>query len=932
VEGRDATGDNRCFPPGATEGARAIRAGGRKSPGRTPRGTLPDIMTETGELIPKGPESRIQPRLIEREMKESYLTYALSVIHSRALPDVRDGLKPSQRRIMVAMNDLNLTPRAKYRKCAKIAGDTSGNYHPHGESVIYPTLVRLAQDFSLRYPLIDGQGNFGSIDGDPPAAMRYTESRMSGIAVEMMADLEKETVDFEPNYDETRTQPTVLPSRFPNLLCNGSDGIAVGMATSLPPHNLREICAALRAVLDDPRISILDLVGIVKGPDFPTGGIIMGRRGILQAYSTGRGLLRVRARYEVEERGQKQQIVVGEIPFQIKKTAIIDKIVEVVKDGRITGIADVRDESDRDGIRLVIELKRGEDPQVVVNQLFKFTPLQTTQSIINLAIGDRQPRTLGLRSLLDAYLDHRRDVIRRRTRFLLNKAEERKHIVDGLRIAVDNIDRVIAIIRAARDRDDAKGRLGVEFGLSERQSQAIVDMRLGSLTGLEREKLEAEHAKLVAEITDLNDILAREERVTTIIREDLADLEKRYGDDRRTEICDEEVDADFDMGDLITEDLAVVTLSRDGYVKRVPLDTYRAQGRGGRGVRGSEAKEGDVLKSLFVASTHDYLLYFSNFGQVFWLKAYNLPEAGRASKGRAIANLLPLREGELVSHVLRVQEFEKDAYVVFATRTGKIKKTALEAYSRPKKGGIRAILLEEGDEVVGVSIARPGDTIVIGSRGGRAIRFDEKAARAMGRTSYGVRGIRLRGDDAVVGMVVAEGGADLLTASQNGYGKRTPIEDYPIKGRGGQGVISIKVTGRNGPVVGLRLCRAGDDAIFITESGMVVRTPIADISRIGRNTQGVRLVNLKESDRLVSFEAISEDDLERFAIEESATIPRPAAREEAFVRDSDSTNGADVEDDDESEDLEEEPEEELEDEDEDEDDESDDEADDEDEE
>ncbi len=681
------------------------------------------------------------------------------------------------------------------------------------------------------------------------------------------------------------------------------------MATSLPPHNLLEICAALRAVLDDSRISILELASIVKGPDFPTGGIIMGRRGILQAYSTGRGLLRVRARHAVEERGAKQQLVVTEIPFQIKKTAIIEKIVEVVKDGRITGISDVRDESDRDGIRLVIELKRGEDPQVVVNQLFKFTPLQTTQSIINLAISDRQPRTLTLRALLDAYLEHRSEVIRARTRFLLRKAEERKHIVDGLRIAVDHIDRVIELIRAARDRDDAKARLGAEFGLSERQGQAIVDMRLGSLTGLEREKLAAEFAKLLSEITDLSDILAREERVTAIIREDLDELEKRYGDERRTEISEEEVDADFDMGDLITEDLMVVTLSRDGYVKRVALDTYRAQGRGGRGIRGSEAKEGDVLKSLFVASTHDYLLYFSNFGQVFWLKAYNLPEAGRNSKGRAIANLLPLREGELVSHVLRVPEFEKDAYVVFSTRTGRIKKTALEAYSRPKKGGIRAILLEEGDEVVGVSIARPGDTIVLGSRGGRAIRFDEAAARAMGRTSYGVRGIRLRGDDAVVGMVVAEVGADLLTACQNGYGKRTAIEEYPIKGRGGQGVISIKVTGRNGPVVGLRLCRDGDDAIFITESGMVVRTSIADISRIGRNTQGVRLVNLKESDRLVSFEAVSEDDLERFAIEEGASTPRSEVREETFVRVSD-TPGEDETEDEEEEDLEDEPEEE----------------------
>ena len=853
-------------------------------------------MTETEELTAPPPEGggRITPRRIEREMKESYLTYALSVIHSRALPDVRDGLKPSQRRILVAMNDLNLGPRSKYRKCAKIAGDTSGNYHPHGESVIYPTLVRLAQDFSLRYPLVDGQGNFGSIDGDPPAAMRYTEARMAGMAMEMMADLDKETVDLEANYDETRMQPTVLPSRFPNLLCNGSDGIAVGMATSLPPHNLREICAALRAVLDDPAISVMDLIQIVKGPDFPTGGIIMGRRGIVQAYSTGRGLVRVRARYTVEDKkNNRQQIVVSEVPYQVKKTAIIDKIVDVVKDGRITGISDVRDESDRDGIRLVIELKKGEDPQVVANQLFKFTPMQTTQSIINLAIVDRQPRTLPLRSLLDAYLEHRRETLRRRTQYLLRKAEERKHIVDGLRIAVGNIDRVIEIIRAADSRETAKAELSVEFGLSDRQTQAIVDMRLGSLTGLEREKLEAEHAKLVEEITDLNDILNREERVTAIIREDLDDLEKRYGDDRRSEISDEEIDTDFDLADLITEDLAVVTLSRDGYVKRVALETYRAQARGGRGVRGSDSKEGDVLKSLFVTSTHDYLLYFSNFGQVFWLKAYSIPEASRYSKGRAIANLLKLREGESIQHVLRVPEFEKEAYVVFATRRGIVKKTSLEAYSRPKKGGIRAILLEEGDAVVGVSIARPGDTIVICSASGRAVRFDEAAARAMGRTSRGVRGIRLKDEDTVVGMVVAEAGADLVTATQHGYGKRTPVEDYPIHGRGGQGVISIKATTRNGPVVAARLGREGDDAMFITESGMIVRTPLGEISSIGRNTQGVRLINLKDSDSLVSFEVVSESDLERFAENESdeSTTQVEASPPDAQVEGSDELGG-----------------------------------------
>jgi len=811
------------------------------------------------------PDERITSRLIEREMKESYLTYAMSVIHSRALPDVRDGLKPSQRRILVAMNDLNLSPRSKYRKCAKVAGDTSGNYHPHGESVIYPTLVRMAQEFSLRYPLVDGQGNFGSIDGDPPAAMRYTEARLAQSAVEMMADLEKETVDLEPNYDETRTQPTVLPGRFPNLLCNGSDGIAVGMATSLPPHNLGEVCSALNAMLDDENITDQTLLSIVKGPDFPTGGVIMGRRGIMQAYTTGRGLVRVRGKYHVEESKNRERIVISEIPYQVKKTSIIDKIVEVVKDGRVTAISDVRDESDRDGIRLVIELKRGEDAQIVVNQLFKFTPLQTTYSIINLAIDQGQPRTLPIRALLSAYLRHRREVIERRTRYLLRKAEERKHIVDGLRIAVGNIDRVIAIIRASSDRDEAKAGLQAEFALSLRQSQAIVDMRLGNLTGLELEKLEAEHAELVAIIADLMDILDRAERVTALIREDIEDINKRFGDARRTEISDEEIDVGIDIADLIAEDLTVVTFSRDGYVKRVMFETYRAQARGGRGVRGSESKEGDVLKSLFVASTHDFLLCFSNFGQVFWLKVYNLPDSSRASKGRAISNLLPLREGERIDHVLRVPEFDNERSIVFSTRKGIIKKTKLEAYSRPKKGGIRAILLEEGDEVVGVALSSPGDTIVISAKGGRAIHFDEAGARAMGRTSRGVRGIRLRDDDVVVGMIVVEEGAELLTACENGYGKRTALTDYPIKGRGGQGVISIRVSDRNGPVVAVAKCMDGDDVMFITSEGMIVRTPISEISKMGRSTQGVRLVNLKDGDKLVSMEAISERDLERYS-------------------------------------------------------------------
>ena len=852
-------------------------------------------MSGTEELTPPGPAGRITERSIEREMKESYLTYALSVIHSRALPDVRDGFKPSQRRILVAMNDLNLSPRAKYRKCAKIAGDTSGNYHPHGEAVVYPTLVRMAQDFSLRYPLVDGQGNFGSIDGDPPAAMRYTEARMAGTAVEMMADLDKETVDHEPNYDDTRMQPSVLPGRFPNLLCNGSDGIAVGMATSLPPHNLREICAALRAVLADHNVTMAELCSIVKGPDFPTGGIIMGKNGILQAYTTGRGLLRLRGKYEVEQGKTKEQIVITEIPFQVRKTAIIEKIVDVVKDGRITGISDVRDESDRDGLRLVIELKKNEDAQVIINQLFQYTPLQQTVSIINLAIDDRQPRTLTLRGLLDAYIKHRREVIRRRTLFLLRKAEERMHIVEGLRIAVDNIDEVIKIIRAAPDRDGAKTQLSARFGLSTRQSQAIVDMRLGSLTGLERDKLIEEYNALALEITDLKDILARDARVVEIIRADLDDIEKRYGDDRRTAISEEEIDSSFDMEALITEEMMVVTVSQDGYIKRTPLDVYRAQGRGGRGIKGSEAKEGDALKSLFAAGTHDYLLNFSNRGKVYWLKVYQVPEATRTSKGRAMTNLLPLETGEEITNVLRVREFDSQSCVFFATRNGTVKKTKLEKYSRPKKGGIRAIRLDEGNSVVGVTLSKPGDTIILCTRDGKAIRFDEKAAREMGRTSRGVRGIRLKEDDRVVGAVVANNdAAALVTGTEKGYGKRSLVAEYPIKGRGGQGVIDIKTTDRNGGVVSVALANEGDDVLFITMSGMLVRTPVAEISTIGRNTQGVRLVNLKDEDLLVSLEVVSEDDLDRYAAE---ARERPVQQ---IVTSGDDSDDADEDDDDET--------------------------------
>ena len=820
--------------------------------------------TKTGTPAPPPKGGRIELRRIEREMSESYLNYALSVIHSRALPDVRDGLKPSQRRILVALNDLKLRPSAKYRKCANIAGHTSGEYHPHGESVIYPTLVRMAQVFSLRYPLIDGQGNFGSVDGDPPAAMRYTEARMDGVTVEMMADLDKETVDFQPNYDERLMEPTVLPSRFPNLICNGSDGIAVGMATSLPPHNLREVSTAMRAVLDNPKVSLGELCEIVRGPDFPTGGIIMGRSDVLRAYSTGRGRCVVRARHQVEQVKNREQLVFTEIPYQVRKSAIIEKIVDLVKEGeRLTGISDLRDESDRDGIRLVVELKKGEDAQVVLNQLFQFTPLQTTFSIINLAIAGGRPKTLTLRDLIDAYLEHRRVVIRRRTRFLLKKAEERKHIVEGLRIAIDAIDEVIKIIRAAADPDDAKEKLCARFALSPAQSQAIVDMRLARLTGLEREKLQQEFDGLVAEIKDLNDILARDARVAAIIRADIDEIEKSFGDERRTEISLEEIAGNFDIEELITEEMMVVTFSHAGYVKRTALGTYGAQGRGGRGVKGSEAKEGDVLRSIFVANTHDYILCFSNRGKVYWLKVYQVPEGSRTSQGRAIRNLLPLEEGETVHSVLRVKAFDAESAVFFATRSGTIKKTMLDAFSRPRTAGIWAIELSEGDELVSVGLARPGDSIILGTAHGKAIHFDEKAARSMGRQARGVRGIKLKGDDRVVDMLVAhDPEGTVLTACEKGYGKRTPVKDYPVKNRGGQGVINVKTTSRNGPVVGLALCKDGDDVVLMTKSGMIVRSPVSDLRPMGRNTAGVRIINLKEDDILVGAEIVDQSDIE----------------------------------------------------------------------
>jgi len=829
---------------------------------------------------------RIIDQDIEDELKTSYLTYAMSVIIQRALPDVRDGLKPSQRRILLAMNDLNLSPGAKYKKCARIVGDCMGRYHPHGDGAIYPTLVRLAQDFASRYPLIDGQGNFGSIDGDPPAAMRYTEARMTRPAVNLLEDLDKDTVLVGKNFDESIDEPTLLPGKFPNLLCNGSTGIAVGMATSIPPHNVGEVCNALTALIRNPDITLAELLEHIKGPDFPTGGFICGRGGILKAYKTGRGLIYVRSKYHIEQLRTKQALIITEIPYQESKENLINRIVSCVKDDRVQDIADVRDESDKDGIRLVIELKRDADPEVVINQLFKFTSLQSTFSIINIALVDSRPETLTLKEILNEYKKHRIIVIRRRTRFLLRKAEHRLHIVQGLLKALDHIDAIIELIRSSSTPEDAHRGLMQQFDFTDIQAREILQMRLQRLTGLERSKLDDERQELEARIADYEDILAHEQRILDIIVDDLAEVIERYGDPRRTQILDEEIE-DFDKADLIAEEDVVVTVSREGYIKRTPLTAYKSQGRGGKGVIGFQAKEGDDIKDIFVASTHDYIMFFTNTGRVYWKKVYDLPDLGRTARGRAVVNLVQLAEGEEITQQLCVREFDEDRFVVFATRNGTIKKTPLTNFSRPKKTGIIAIGLDDGDQLIGVSICATGQDVVLGTKTGMCIRFNESTGRAMGRTARGVRGIKLRDDDLVVGMVVvdsstegsvadhesgeASGGLSLFTVCENGYGKRTKVEEYRPQNRAGSGLRDIRTSKRNGEVIALKAVRDEDDLVLITAQGQIMRIPVANMRPIGRNTQGVRVISLRDGDKLVSVECVVKNEDE----EESITSETP---------------------------------------------------------
>ncbi len=899
---------------------------------------------------------------IEEELKDSYLTYSMSVIVSRALPDVRDGLKPSQRRILVAMNDLNLTPGASRVKCAKICGDTSGNYHPHGEAIIYPTLVRMAQDWNMRHTLIDKQGNFGSIAGLPAAAMRYTEARMSAIAALMLDDLKLDTVDYIPTYDERHTEPTVLPSRFPNLLVNGANGIAVGMATSIPPHNLGEVCESLVRVIDNPDVSIDELLEICPGPDFPTGGIVCGRSGIRRGYHTGRSTITVRARARIEEFGKNRfRIVVTEIPFQQARDRVEERIAALVNEDRIKGISAIRNESDlKEPVRLILELKRDADPEIVLNQLYQFSPLQDSFSLIFLALVDGKPRTLSYKGLLEEFIRHRLNVIRRRTQFLLARARARKHTVEGLLLAHANIDEIIRVIRSSANQAEAKARLlGVEapasmmqralgdagfavfqsergvsdtYTLTPVQAEAILRMTLGQLVNLEQEKLGGEYKKLLEEIIEYLRILSDDKIILGMIRDDCLELKRKHGEERRTEISGEEIGS-IDLEDLITEEDMVVTISHNGYIKRTPASTYRAQHRGGKGMKGAKTEEEDPIEHLFVASTHDYLLFFTNRGKVYWQKVYDLPQLSRESRGRAVVNLLNFVEGEKVADCRAVRDFSlPDHYLMMATSGGLVKKTALDKFSRPMRGGIIAIKLREDDELVDVAITKLGDEVVLTTARGMAIRFSEADARPMGRNTSGVKGINLGKDDHLVGMVVAEPEATMLTACQNGYGKRTPFgpnsplastgaegdseivsEDeveaaepetteaggeegevsssnrYRTQRRGGKGLRDIKTTDRNGPVIGVAGVRDDDELLMMTARGKLQRIVAGEISVIGRNTQGVRIMSLDEGDTLAAIVRVPREENAGANDAAAPKGPTPPAAKPAAA-DDDATN------------------------------------------
>ncbi len=800
-----------------------------------------------------------QPVDLEDELKRSFLDYAMSVIVSRALPDVRDGLKPVHRRVLFGMWEVgNLANRA-YKKSARIVGDVLGKYHPHGESAIYDTLVRMAQDFSLRYPLVDGQGNFGSVDGDNPAAMRYTEVRLTRLAQEMFRDdIDKETVDWAPNYDGSEREPVVLPARVPNLLVNASAGIAVGMATNVPPHNLSEVIAASKLLIHNPQVSLLEVMQLLPGPDFPTAAAILGSVGIQEAYATGRGTITVRAKATIEEgRGDRQVIVVTEIPYQVNKARLIERIAELVREKLIDGISDLRDESDREGMRVVVELKRGELAEVVLNQLYKLTQMQISFGINLLAIVDNQPRQLGLLDLLRYFLNHRKTVISRRARFDLRRAEQRAHVLEGILRALDQLDAVIATIRASATPAEAQARLMAEFELSEVQADAILELRLQRLTGLERDKVIAEHAELLATIERLRALLASDQLVLEEVERELDEIAAAYSDPRRTEIL--AAQDDFTIEDLIPDEDMVITVTRTGYIKRSPLALYRAQGRGGKGRKGMETKEGDLVEHLYIASAHSYILVITEQGHLHWLKVHRIPELGAASRGKALVNLLELGEAKVATTVA-VRDFGENQFLVFATELGTIKKTELRAFNNPRQGGIIAIRVEDGDRLLSVRISNGNQDILLATAAGYCVRFPEDEARPMGRVAHGVRGIKLRGGDRVVSMEVLEPAGDLLTVTSNGYGKRTELAEYRVQGRGGMGIINLKVSDKTGQVIGVRQVQDGQGVLLISQEGQIIRIETDSVSRIGRATQGVRVMNLAESDRLVAFAKIAEED------------------------------------------------------------------------
>lgn len=789
---------------------------------------------------------------IEDEMKTSYLDYAMSVIVSRALPDVRDGLKPVHRRILYAMNELGLNPEKQYRKSARVVGDVLGKYHPHSDTSVYDAMVRLAQDFNTRYPLVDGHGNFGSIDGDSPAAMRYTEVKMTKLTIEMLRDINKETIDYRPNFDETLKEPIVLPSRFPNLLVNGSSGIAVGMATNIPPHNLKEVIDGLIMLIDEPDTDIEELIQAIKGPDFPTGALIMGREGIKSAYKTGRGKLKLRAVAEIEEHGRgRSKIVITELPYQVNKANLIEKIAELVRDKKIDGISDLRDESDRDGMRIVIELKRDANPNIVLNNLYKMTQLETTFGVIMLALVDEEPKILNLKQILVHYLEHQRDIITRRTQFDLNKAEDRAHIVEGLRIALDNIDEIINIIRSSKEESIAKEKLMKNFGLSERQAQAILDMRLRRLTGLEREKLEEEYESLIKEINRLKEILSSEELIYKVIKDELLEIKEKHGDRRRTRIMPSA--DEIDIEDMIEEEDVIITLTHFGYIKRMPEDIYKTQRRGGKGITGITTREDDFVEDLFITSTHDTILFFTNKGKVYSLKAYEIPEGRRQARGTAIINLLNLTGDERVSAVIPIEKYDPESNLVLITKKGVIKKTKLERFKNIRKTGIIAISLREDDELIGVRKTNGKRELMVVTSNGMSIRFSEEDVREMGRSAMGVKAITLKEDDEVVAMDLIEDGKYLLVVSEHGYGKRTSLDDYRLQNRGGVGLKTYNVKEKTGKLVSAKVIDEEDDIIMISMAGIIIRLKTKDISRMGRNTQGVTLMKLgDENDKVMA--------------------------------------------------------------------------------